>query len=153
MTPLGWGLCNTIHILYGYTDERFINRKGFMNNIEFQGAMQKVMDEILKFSEKVAPVYEILNWTWGDPGIIPSVEEIAETLAGLLSYFTPEMIEKREILSSGTGGLVVGWDYEVGGFCLSMCIEPEKDLHLQQGVYVYSIPTQTEGLANQKGYL
>ena len=55
------------------------------------------------FAVRIEPVYKKLNWTWCDKKETPTVDEIEETILGLIDDLNGEN-------SIATGGLAVCWD-------------------------------------------
>ena len=63
--------------------------------------------KVTDFAEKVAPIYELLNWTWGDSRTPPTQGEIEECLCVLIHAFNDEG-------NCSTGGLEVFHNKEDG---------------------------------------
>ena len=57
------------------------------------------------FAERIAPVYKLLNWRWGDSDTPPTQAEIEQTLGELIEHQNGEGY-------STTGGLEVFYDKE-----------------------------------------
>jgi len=87
----------------------------------------ELKEMVPEFSERVAPVYTLLEWKWS-PGEtmphIPSVDEIERTLYDLIEGLT------EEYLIHGTGGLEAYYNHpdeqEPGCYGLAFTLEHEK---------------------------
>ena len=72
-----------------------------------------------QFAQRIAPVYALLNWEWGDG--VPNEDAIAETLYELIGRLEDE----PDGDSASTGGLEVGYEFDAG---LELFIRFEDEL-------------------------
>ena len=73
-----------------------------MNKKDVKGILY---GKVGSFAERVAPIYELLNWKWGGSDSPPTQAEIEKTLEELIEHFNGEG-------SCSTGGLEVFYDEE-----------------------------------------
>ncbi len=73
-----------------------------MNKKDVKGILYGRVGE---FAERVAPIYRLLDWRWGDSDSPPTQAEIEQTLGELIDSFSGEG-------SLSTGGLEVFFDKE-----------------------------------------
>lgn len=73
----------------------------------YMDVQEKLRKEAVEFSKKVAPIYKLLNWEWGDCGV-PSQQNILKVLNKLIDEF-PRYTNKKEPykINYGTGGLCI----------------------------------------------
>lgn len=59
------------------------------------------------FAEQIAPVYRLVQWTWGFDDRIPTVDEIEESLCELIDSFEKMKVEEGKPwdVSLSSGGL------------------------------------------------
>ena len=71
-----------------------------MKKKELEEVKERLLKNVRAFANKVAPLYVLLQWTWGFDNQIPSVREIENTLI-------TELIEKATVdtRNCSTGGL------------------------------------------------
>ncbi len=74
----------------------------------------RMTDSIYKLAERIAPIYELLNWDWGPKRGIPTENDIVQELKSLLlGCISEEQI--KELMQHG--GTI---DAETGGLCFYM---------------------------------
>ncbi len=73
-----------------------------MNKKDVKGLLY---GKVENFAEKVAPIYQSLNWTWGDSHSPPTQAEIERALVELIDTFSG-------VGSCSTGGLEVFFNKE-----------------------------------------
>ncbi|MBI2124868.1 hypothetical protein HYT92_03695 [Candidatus Pacearchaeota archaeon] len=78
-----------------------VKLEGVVQNLVVFCEIQFLLDELKKISEKLAPVYKLLNWEWAEEKV-PSAEKIAETLKDLAASVIGDLKGY-----SSTGGLTV----------------------------------------------
>ncbi len=68
--------------------------------------------KVLEFAEKVAPLYKLLDWKWGEDDFPPTQSEIERALGELIDCFSGEG-------SCSSGGLEVSFDKDASEIGIS----------------------------------
>jgi hypothetical protein len=75
---------------------------------DIRAIKESLLCKVEELSIKLAPVYNILNWTWGTSGI-PTESDIAEVLKERIDNLS------TTTCGSSTCGLSAYWEIEEGG--------------------------------------
>lgn len=89
----------------------------------------RLREQAEQFANKVAPIYKILKWTWGNkPDAIPTEQEILKTTLDLIEDINEKEyvdIEGEKSMITSTGGITVG--FEIDNYTIEFITRMEID--------------------------
>lgn len=97
--------------------------------IEQRGSLLKELrGRVEGFSNRVAPVYQILQWRWGSIGRIPTAEDISTNLLSKVS----DLEKEGDVTSISSGGLTVKVVESDDGDYIELSFQMQETVYLPE---------------------